>query len=120
MLRRIYGLWRIKYGIDLPLSTNVGRRLRIFHYGNIFINCKAVLCDDVSIMHGCTIGNSMSSDACPFISSGVFLGAGSKVIGDVFIAEGVKVGANAVVVKSCRNVGATLVGVPAHKKISGV
>lgn len=112
--RRLYSHLRFKYGIDLPLSAAVGRRLRIFHFGGIVINPSAIIGDDVTIMHGVTIGNDMVSDQCPVISNQCFLGAGCKVIGNVFLAEGTKVGANAVVVNSCYERGQTLVGIPAR------
>lgn len=114
LLRRVYYSWAIRYGIGLPLSTMVGRRLRIFHWGNVFINSKSVIGNDVTLMQGVTIGNTMKSDRCPVISDHVFVGAGAMIIGDVFLAKGVRVGANSVVTRSCNIDGATLVGVPAN------
>lgn len=53
----------------------------------------------------------------PTIGNNVFLGTGCKVIGNVRIADGCAVGANAVVVKDVLEDGITVAGVPA-KKIS--
>ena len=43
----------------------------------------------------------------------VDIGVGAKIIGDITIADDVKIGAGAVVTKSCLKQGATLVGIPA-------
>jgi len=74
-------------------------------------------------MHNVTIGNNMKSTNCPTLSDGVFIGVGAKIIGDVFLAKKIKVGANAVVTKSFSEEGVTVVGIPAkviirtHKEI---
>ena len=49
----------------------------------------------------------------PRIGDNVYLGPGSKVFGDIELADGVMVGANAVVNHSCMEAGAHLVGIPA-------
>ncbi|WP_442873665.1 hypothetical protein [Corynebacterium sp. SCR221107] len=53
-------------------------------------------------------------EAAPTLGNNVLLGAGARVIGKVSLADNIKVGANATVVKSCYIEGATLVGVPAR------
>ena len=52
---------------------------------------------------------------CPVIGNNVRLGAHAQILGDVFIADDVKIGAGAAVINSCYEKGATLVGVPAKK-----
>lgn len=52
---------------------------------------------------------------CPTIGSNVRLGANAQVLGDIRIADGVKIGAGAVVVHSCLIEGATLLGIPARE-----
>ena len=51
--------------------------------------------------------------AAPVIGNNVDIGVGAKIIGDITIADDVKIGAGAVVTKSCLEKGATLVGIPA-------
>lgn len=113
-LRRLYSHLRYKYGIDLPLELQFGDRLRVFHFGGVIVNPAAVIGDDVVIMHQVTIGNNMISDQCPVIGDRCFLGVGCKIIGDVSLAPGTKVGAGAVVTRSFQSEGQTLVGVPAR------
>ena len=42
------------------------------------------------------------------------IGIGAKILGGIEIADNIKIGANAVVVKSELEEGKTLVGIPAH------
>lgn len=42
------------------------------------------------------------------------IGIGAKILGGIEIADNIKIGANAVVVKSELEKGKTLVGIPAH------
>ena len=59
----------------------------------------AVIADNVSILHEVTLGGTGKDrgDRHPKIQSGVLLGAGAKVLGNVTIGEGAKVGAGSVV-----------------------
>ena len=102
-----------KYGIDLPLNLNFGYNLRIYHFGGIIINPEVVIGNNCTIMHGVTIGNTMRDNKCPIISDEVFIGAGAKVIGNVFLAKKIKIGANAVVTKSIKDEEVTVIGIPA-------
>lgn len=90
-----------------------GKGLRIWHYGSTIISGDAKIGEDC-VFHGqACIGNDGSGTAAPVIGNGVDIGVGAKIIGDITIADGVKIGAGAVVTKSCHTPGATLVGVPA-------
>ena len=48
-----------------------------------------------------------------FLSDGVVVGAGAKVLGPIILRKGVKVGSNAVVTKDVPE-GATVIGIPGH------
>jgi len=102
-----------KYGIDLPLSLEFGENLRLYHFGGVVINPDVKIGDNVTIMHNVTIGNTMKDYGCPHISDGVFIGTGAVVMGNIFIAKNVKIGANAVVTKSVYQDGVTVIGIPA-------
>lgn len=108
-----YGRMIFKYGIDLPLNCIFGRNLRIYHFGGIIINPASEIGNNVTIMHGVTLGNNMKDHACPVIGNNVFIGAGAKVLGNITIANNVKIGANAVVLKSIEDENVTAVGIPA-------
>ncbi|NBI32563.1 serine O-acetyltransferase, partial [Enterorhabdus sp. P55] len=60
-----------------------------------------------------TLGVTEDPLAAPRLGKNVFIGAGAKVLGPVYVGDGAKVGANAVVLKDVPG-GATAVGVPAR------
>jgi serine O-acetyltransferase len=88
-----------------------GKGLRIWHYGNIMIS--ATVGENCTLHGQACIGNDGSSTGAPVIGNNVDIGVGAKIIGDITIADGVKIGAGAVVTKSCPEENATLVGIPA-------
>lgn len=102
----------MKLGIIIYAGT-CGRGIRIWHYGSTIISGDAKIGEDC-VFHGqACIGNDGSGTAAPVIGNRVDIGVGAKIIGDITIADDVKIGAGAVVTKSCRETGVTLVGVPA-------
>ena len=52
----------------------------------------------------------------PELGDNIYLGPGCKIFGKIKIADGTKIGANAVVNKSCICKDSILVGVPAKRK----
>jgi serine O-acetyltransferase len=67
-------------------------------------------------LHGSNcIGNDGKTNACPVIGDNVSLGVGAKVLGNVTIANHIKIGAGAVVLHSFLEEGITVGGVPARK-----
>ena len=101
-----------KLGIIIYAGT-CGKGLRIWHYGSTIISGDAKLGENC-VFHGqACIGNDGTGTAAPVIGSNVDIGVGAKIIGGITIADNVKIGAGAVVTKSCLEQGRTLVGVPA-------
>lgn len=112
--RRLYIRVRNRYGIELPYSAKVGRRVVIEHQGAIVIHGDCVIGNECHIRQGCTLGNRTLErpfDA-PVLGDRVNVGAGAIILGKVLIGDGANIGANAVVVKDVP-AGATAVGVPA-------
>lgn len=103
-------------GYFIPAGV-LGKGVRLYHLGGIIINLHSRI-GDGCLFHGDNcVGNNGSDNRCPVLGKGVELGVGAKVIGDVVLADGIQVGANAVVTKSFLEPGITIAGVPA-KKIS--
>ena len=88
------------------------------HATGIVIGETAVVEDDVSILHAVTLGGTgkETGDRHPKIRRGVLLAAGSKVIGNIEVGEGAKVGAGSVVLENVDPF-VTVAGVPA--KVTG-
>ena len=99
-------------GVDIHPAATVGRGILIDHATGIVIGETAVVEDDVSILHAVTLGGSgkVTGDRHPKVRRGVLLGAGCKVIGNIEIGVGAKVGAGSVV----------LADVPPHVTVTGV
>ena len=64
------------------------------------------------------IGNNefINHTKCPTIGNDVFIGPWAKLYGDIFIADGCRIGTNAVINKSCETKNSALAGVPATIK----
>ena len=87
--------------VELPLKTNVGKRLSIFHGFGLVVNPKVIIGDDVKLRNGVVIGNKGGSDSgCPIIGNDVDVGANAVIIGSITIGNNVKVGAGVVVTKN--------------------
>jgi serine acetyltransferase len=85
LYRRLYRRVRNVYGIELPYSAVLGRRVVIEHQGAIVIHGSCVIGDDCVIRQGVTLGNRTMDrplDA-PRLGRGVNVGAGAKVLGAV-------------------------------------
>lgn len=103
-----------KLSFDIP--TNVFEEgLAISHHGTLIINAGAKVGKNC-ILHGNNcIGNNGISQGAPVLGDNVDIGVGAVIIGDIFIASGSKIGANALVNKSFYEENSVIVGVPAHK-----
>lgn len=116
--RALHRLVRNVYGIELPDTARIGRRVVFEHQHGIVVHGNSVIGDDCILRQGVTLGmRSMESphDA-PVLGRGVNVGAGAKVLGPVRIGDGASIGANAVVLTDVPP-GALAVGVPAVVKV---
>jgi len=105
---------RNHYGIEVPYSARIGRRVVIEHQSCIVIHGNSEIGDDCIIRQGCTLGNKSLDrphDA-PRLGKRVNVGAGAKILGAVTIGDDAIVGANSVVLKDVP-AGMIAVGLPA-------
>ncbi len=114
LYRSLYRKVRNGYGIDLPYTAKLGRRVVIEHQNGIIIHGYSVIGDDSIIRQGVTLGNRYLDrpfDA-PKLGARVNVGAGAKILGNVQIGDDASIGANAVVLSDIP-FGQTAVGIPA-------
>ena len=116
---RLYLIWKLrrmglKLGFSIPLNV-VGPGLSLAHPGTVIINSNSKVGENCRIQTGVTLGSTNGSNKAPVVGNNVFLGDGCKIIGDISIADGVNIGANAVVVKSITEPKTSWGGVPARK-----
>ena len=111
--RLISNISRFITGIEIHPGATIGRRFFIDHGMGVVIGETASIGDDCTLYHGVTLGGTSwdKGKRHPTLGNGVVVGAGAKVLGPLDIADGVRIGSNAVVVKSVPE-GATVIGVP--------
>lgn len=102
-----------KLGLEIQ-TTNTGKGLLIFHYNNV-INGESIIGTNCHLHGNNCIGNDGKSSLCPIIGDNVSIGVGAKIIGNIQIANNIKVAAGAVVVHSFFEEGITIGGIPAKK-----
>jgi serine O-acetyltransferase len=110
----LYRKVRNTYGIELPYTVKLGRRVIIEHQSAIVIHGYSEIGDDSILRQGVTLGNrylDQPKDA-PKLGKRVNVGAGAKIFGAVTIGDRANIGANAVVLKDIPPE-STAVGIPA-------
>lgn len=112
--RHYYRRVRNVYGIELPYSASVGRRVVIEHQSGIVVHGATVIGDECIIRQNCTFGIRRMDELAkaPVLGRGVNVGAGAVILGDVNVGDFAAIGANAVVLCDVPP-GAVAVGVPA-------
>ena len=103
------------FQMDIHPATRIGRGIFVDHGTGIVIGETAVVGDDVSMLHGVTLGGTGAErgDRHPKVGKGVLLGAGAKVLGNIKIGDYAKVASGSVVLRDVP-AGCTAAGVPAR------
>lgn len=118
ILSKIYKirLFRLqnKYSIHIPLNT-CGKGLKIMHVGPILLNRKVTVGQDYSIHINTALVAGGTTGDVPTLGNGIVIGIGAVVLGGVYIANNVAIGANATVTKDVNEENIAIAGVPAHK-----
>lgn len=107
------------FGVDIHPGAQIGQGVMFDHATGIVIGETAVVEDQVSILQSVTLGGTgnETGDRHPKIRQGVMVGAGAKILGNIEVGKGAKVGAGSVVLKDVKE-HVTVAGVPA--KVVGV
>jgi len=100
------------FQVDIHPAAEIGVGVFLDHGTGIVIGETAVVGDDVSMLHGVTLGGTGAErgNRHPKIGKGVLLGAGSKVLGNITVGDYAKIASGSVVLKP----------VPAHCTAAGV
>ncbi|MDB5815276.1 MAG: cysE [Rhodocyclales bacterium] len=90
------------FAVDIHPAARIGRGIFLDHAHGFVVGETAVIEDDVSILHNVTLGGTgkESGDRHPKVRSGVLLGAGAQILGNIEIGKGAKVGAGSVTMQS--------------------
>jgi serine O-acetyltransferase len=103
------------FSIDIHPGAQFGRGVFIDHGTGVVVGETAVVGDDVSILHGVTLGGTgkVAGDRHPKIGRGVLLGTGATVLGNVTVGEGASIAAGSVVLRPVPP-WTTVAGIPAR------
>ncbi len=99
---------------DINPAARIGKGIFLDHATGLVVGETAVIGDNVSILHGVTLGGTgkEGSDRHPKIGNGVLIGAGAKILGNIQIGNCSRVAAGSVVLKEVPPK-TTVAGVPA-------
>lgn len=100
---------------DINPAARIGKGIFLDHATGLVVGETAVIGDNVSILHGVTLGGTgkEGSDRHPKIGNGVLIGAGAKILGNIHIGNCSRVAAGSVVLKEVP-AKTTVAGVPAR------
>lgn len=97
---------------DIHPAARIGRGVFLDHATGLVVGSTAVIGDNVSLLQDVTLGGTgkEKGDRHPKIRSGVLIGAGAKILGNIEVGECARVAAGSVVLAS----------VPRHSTVAGV
>jgi len=114
LIARIISQWsRFVTNIEIHPGAYIGRRFFIDHGAGVVIGETSVIGDDVLMYHQVTLGGTSleKTKRHPTIGNNVLIGMGAKILGNITIGDGARIGANAVVTHDVPP-NSTVVGVP--------
>ncbi len=102
-------------GVEIHPGAKIGRRFFIDHGMGVVIGETAEIGDDCTLYHGVTLGGTswQKGKRHPTLKNNVVIGAGAQILGPIVLEDNVRIGSNAVVVKSIEK-SQTAIGVPAR------
>lgn len=103
-----------QFDVDIHPGAKIGKGIMIDHATGVVMGETVVMEDNVSLLHGVTLGGSGCTKGRrhPLIRRGVLIGVGAKILGAVEIGEGAKIGAGSLVLDTV-DPHITVAGVPA-------
>lgn len=111
--RLISHISRFLTGIEIHPGAKIGRRFFIDHGMGVVIGETTEIGNDVTIYQGVTLGGTGKEKGKrhPTIGNNVVIGAGAKILGNIYVGDNSKIGAGAVVLKDVPP-NSTVVGIP--------
>jgi serine O-acetyltransferase len=100
------------FSVDIHPAARIDSGILLDHATSLVVGETAVIEKNVSLLHEVTLGGTgkETGDRHPKVREGVLIGAGAKILGNVEIGIGAKVGAGSVVLSD----------VPPHATVAGV
>lgn len=106
---------RLLTGVEIHPGAQIGHRLFIDHGMGVVIGETAVVCNDVTLYQGVTLGGTgrERGKRHPTIEDHVVVGDGAKILGNITVGKNCRIGAGSVVLRNVPE-DSTVVGVPGH------
>ena len=103
-----------RFSVDIHPAARIGHGIMMDHANGIVIGETTVVENDVSFLHSVTLGGTgkEGGDRHPKIRTGVMIGAGAKILGNIEIGAGARIAAGSVVLEAVPPC-VTVAGVPA-------
>jgi len=110
----LQGQMSMVFSVDIHPAATIGSGVMLDHATGLVVGETCIIEDNVSILQSVTLGGTGKEhgDRHPKIRSGVLIGAGAKILGNIEIGEGAKIGAGSVVLEAVEH-HTTVAGVPA-------
>ncbi len=104
---------RFVTGIEIHPGAEIGAGFFVDHGMGVVIGETSVIGDDVTLFQGVTLGGTGKTreKRHPTLEDNVVVGAGAKILGDIAIGEGSRIGSGSVVVSPVPE-NSTVVGIP--------
>ncbi len=101
-----------EFAVDIHPAARLGHGIMLDHATGVVIGETAVVGNNVSILQSVTLGGTgkEEGDRHPKVGDGVLISAGAKILGNIRVGNGAKVGAGSVVLEE----------VPPHTTVAGV
>ncbi|RDD61375.1 serine O-acetyltransferase [Ferruginivarius sediminum] len=108
----VHGRATDTYAVDIHPAAKIGHGVFIDHATGVVVGETATIGNNVSLLHGVTLGGTgkESGDRHPKVGDDVLIGAGAVVLGAIQVGEGSRIGAGSVVLHA----------VPPHVTVAGV
>ncbi|MGC8529488.1 MAG: serine O-acetyltransferase [Leptospirillia bacterium] len=106
-------LARFLTGVEIHPAATIGSGFFIDHGMGVVIGETTIIGEDVTLYQGVSLGGTgkeKGQKRHPTLGNHVLVGAGAKILGNITIGEGVRVGSNAVVLRS----------IPPHSTVVGI
>ena len=115
LARQIQSRISERFAVDIHPAARLGWGILIDHGTGLVVGETAVIENEVSILQTVTLGGTGKEcgDRHPKIRHGVLIGAGAKVLGNIEVGEGAKIGAGSIVLEDVEPY-TTVVGNPAR------
>lgn len=100
------------FSVDIHPAARLGKGLMLDHATGVVIGETATVGDNCSLLHGVTLGGSgkVIGDRHPKVGSGVLIGAGAKVLGNIHVGNCSRIASGSVVLQD----------VPPHVTVAGI